>query len=113
MLTDVSSCMHVRNSGFLLPPYLMMDSCRLRKLDPGLDATYSMPVALMTSTMKSEPGRLMILSLLGGFSLPSELVSAACAGEFPAICVPMPAAADAAAPFRNARRSNASLAMQT
>src|SRR5512138_1858412 len=89
----------------------MIDSCRLRKLDPGLDAMYSMPVALMTSTMKSEPGRAITLSRLGGASLPLELDSAASAGLFAAICVPITAAAVAAAPFKNARRSKLSLAM--
>src|SRR6266545_4517919 len=73
---------------------------------------YSMPVALITSTMKSEPGRVIILSRLGAFSLPSELDSAPCAGLFAAAtCVPITAAAVAAAPLRNARRSIASLLM--
>src|SRR6266576_5059914 len=55
----------------------------------------------------------MILSLLGAFSPPpSEFDSAACAGvSAAAICVPITAAAVAAAPFRNARRSKASLPM--
>src|SRR5690348_12454132 len=34
-----------------------MDSCRPRKLDPGLAQTYSKPRDLRTSTMKSPPGR--------------------------------------------------------
>src|SRR5262245_27070964 len=35
----------------------MIDSCKPRKLDPGLAATYSKPSAFSTSTMKSEPLR--------------------------------------------------------
>src|ERR1700676_27977 len=35
----------------------MKDSCKPRKLEPGLAAMYSMPSVLNTSTMKSEPGR--------------------------------------------------------
>src|SRR5262245_8510317 len=35
----------------------MIDSCRPRKLDPGLAATYSKPIVFSTSTMKSEPLR--------------------------------------------------------
>src|SRR5215510_9725214 len=35
----------------------MIDSCRPRKLEPGLAATYSKPSAFSTSTMKSEPLR--------------------------------------------------------
>src|SRR5216684_551343 len=35
----------------------MTDSCRPRKLEPGLEQMYSMPSVLMTSTMKSEPVR--------------------------------------------------------
>src|SRR5215469_14491606 len=33
----------------------MKDSCRPRKLEPGIDAMYSMPRVLNASTMKSEP----------------------------------------------------------
>src|ERR1041384_1944878 len=35
----------------------MIDSCRPRKLEPGLAATYSKPSDLSTSSMKSEPPR--------------------------------------------------------
>src|SRR6267378_2782885 len=34
----------------------MIDSCSPSKLDPGFAATYSNPRALITSTMKSDPG---------------------------------------------------------
>src|SRR6476659_955968 len=57
MATADSSCMQVISSGRLLPPSLMIDSCRPRKLDPGLAATYSKPSDFSTSTMKSEPLR--------------------------------------------------------
>src|SRR6266850_6329224 len=49
--------MHVISSGALLPPWLMIDSWRPRKLEPGLAATYSKPSDLRTSTMKSDPLR--------------------------------------------------------
>ena len=35
----------------------MIDSCSDRNADPGFAATYSIPSALITSTMKSDPGR--------------------------------------------------------
>src|ERR671933_451754 len=47
----------------------MIDSCRLRKLEPGLAATYSRPSDLMTSTMKSEPGWSMTVALSGTLPL--------------------------------------------
>src|SRR5262250_3353375 len=84
----------------------MIDSCRLRKLDPGLEAMYSMAVALMTSTIKSDPGLLMILSLGCAASFVSPSVGALCAAAFvAAIWVPMTAAALTAAPFKKERRS--------
>src|SRR5215467_4799091 len=84
----------------------MIDSCRLRKLDPGLEAMYSMPVALMTSTIKSDPGLLMTLSLGCAASFVSPSVGALCAAAFvAAIWVPMTAAALTAAPFKKERRS--------
>ena len=50
----------------------MMDSCRPRKLEPGLAAQYSMSSDLMTSIMKSAPGRWLEVTstlepLLSGF----------------------------------------------
>src|ERR1700686_1461595 len=38
----------------------MSDSCNPRKLDPGLAARYSKPSDLITSTMKSDPGRSVV-----------------------------------------------------
>jgi hypothetical protein len=38
----------------------MIDSWMPRKLDPGFDATYSKSSVLMTSTMKSPPGRSVV-----------------------------------------------------
>src|SRR5687767_3356990 len=38
----------------------MIDSWRPRKLEPGFDAMYSMLRLLMTSTMKSPPGRSVV-----------------------------------------------------
>src|SRR5258708_29342940 len=55
MATADSSCVQVKNSGFLLPPWLISDSCSARKLEAGLLGRYSMSSDLMTSTMKSEP----------------------------------------------------------
>src|SRR5215467_5592689 len=65
-----------------------------------------MPVALITSTIKSDPGRLMTLSLAWDDSLASPFVGSLCPAAFvAAICVPMTAAALTAAPFRKERRS--------
>src|SRR5262249_53741138 len=91
---------------------LTIDSCKLRKLDPGLEAIYSMPVALITSTIKSEPGLAMIFS--DGLPEPevSELELPDCvAAALATTCVPdarllpMTVAAVAAAPFKKERRS--------
>src|SRR5580765_735589 len=50
----------------------MIDSCRPRKDEPGLAATYSKPSDLITSTMKSEPGRSVVYtSTRGGGGLVS------------------------------------------
>src|SRR6185312_10329977 len=96
----------------------MSDSCRLRKLEPGLVAMYSRPSVLITSTMKSEPGRSTTRSLPS--CAPSDLpacapsffsfagspcatwVAAAASGVAAAAAV---APAPAIAVFRNARRS--------
>src|SRR5919202_559798 len=69
----------------------MMDSWKLRKLEPGFDATYSMFSAFSTSTMKSEPGRVTMLRLAVGWGV---VTRAGTAG------VPLAAAA----PFRKDRR---------
>src|SRR6267143_487521 len=38
----------------------MIDSCKPRKLEPGLEAIYSRPRDLRTSTMKSDPDRSVV-----------------------------------------------------
>src|ERR1700730_14900597 len=58
--TDDSSWQQVSSSGLLFPPRLPTAWCRARKLEPGLAAMYSNPRDLMTSTMKSEPGRSVV-----------------------------------------------------
>src|SRR5919197_6152281 len=88
----------------------MSDSWRLRKLDPGLVAMYSMPSDLITSSMKSEPGRSITMSPGCGFTfslLPSTgfSASAARAGWVRAMVAAV-APALAAADFRNIRRSS-------
>src|SRR5262245_50202739 len=98
----------------------MIDSCRARKVEPGLAATYSMPSDLITSSMKSDPGRSVVYtSARGGGGLVSAATRAAL-GKGVTALAPCPAcaasagaiegfatraAAPAAAPFRNPRRS--------
>src|SRR5262245_51892747 len=104
----------------------MIDSCSARNVDPGLAATYSIPRDLMTSSMKSDPGRSVVYtSARGGGGLVSAATSAApgsgvtdlaacpacaaceasgCASEGFATMAAALAAALAAAPFRNPRR---------
>src|SRR5579884_4084773 len=60
MATDDSSWRQVSNSGFLLLPKLTIDSWRPRQLEAGLAAAYSMLRDLMTSIMKSAPGRSLV-----------------------------------------------------
>src|SRR5450830_1606105 len=73
---------------------------------------YSMPVALMMSTMKSDPGRAMTLSPGGTEPFAFALGSAACDNAvLAARLVPMTTAALVAAPFRNERRSISLLLM--
>src|SRR5215467_7153298 len=95
----------------------MMDSCNARKVDPGLAATYSMPRDLITSSMKSDPGRSVVYTSARGGVLvsaavrraPGSGVAAARAWGCGAICgsaaegFATRAAAPAAAPFRNRR----------
>src|SRR5260370_40568208 len=94
----------------------MTDSCRPRKLDPGLAATYSRPNDLMTSIMKSEPGRSVVCTSTiegGAFSAAiSFAVGVGALARFGSDCcawatvgVATSAAAPAAAPFKNPRRS--------
>src|SRR5580700_4832242 len=92
----------------------MMDSCRPRKVEPGFAQMYSMPTDLMTSTMKSEPGRSVVrTSAARGFPLSASsdvfgggaevfaVGSCPAAAAFPATS----AATPAALPFRKSRRS--------
>src|SRR5205809_6987273 len=106
----------------------MIDSCSARNVEPGLAATYSKPSDLLTSSMKSDPGRSVVYtSARGGGGLVSAATkpgpgsgvttracgacaaaaagSAATAGPTPGPTPgPTSAAAPAAAPFRNRRR---------
>src|ERR1700732_4578764 len=91
----------------------MTDSWRPRKLEPGLEQTYSMPSDLMTSTMKSEPERVSVrtssfagvpISVSAGRGGGGALrASICCARE--AVGLAANAAAPTAALLRNARRS--------
>ncbi len=45
-----------------------------RNADPGLEATYSKPRVLMTSTMKSEPGRSVVQTSTWGGGAVSDAV---------------------------------------
>src|SRR5450631_218917 len=93
----------------------MSDSCRARKLEPGLAQAYSKPSDFRTSTMKSEPGRSAVRTstsvATGSVSLASAVaegtptlrrVSGACAftEDWPTSA----AALAAAAPFKKPRR---------
>src|SRR6266850_4107864 len=101
----------------------MIDSCRPRKLEPGLAATYSKPSVLRTSTMKSDPLRWLsrrTCTSPGPMASPAAVMigvtpwaagargagragDAACAVNSPDD--PTMAAAPASAPFwRNSRR---------
>src|SRR5262249_46452126 len=91
-----------------------IDSCSARKLEPGLEAMYSKPRDLMTSTMKSEPAwSTVITSTLEGAGSASFARTGAvpeCGGsDWRCACtvplVAMNAAALPAAPFRKLRRS--------
>src|SRR5260370_28899023 len=98
----------------------MTDSCRPRKLDPGLAATYSTPNDLMTSIMKAEPGRdVVCTSTIEGGAVSAAISFAVGVGalaRFGSDCcawatvgVATSAAAPAAAPFKNPRRSTEGL----
>src|SRR5712691_7955736 len=90
-----------------------MDSWSARKLEPGLAQQYSMPSDLMTSTMKSDPGRSLVRTSTGA----GGAVSAARAASDGAVterrasaCCAIAAgglaartAAPAAAPFKKPR----------
>src|SRR5215470_10536349 len=96
-----------------------MDSCSARKVDPGFAAQYSMPSDLMTSSMKSDPGRSVVYTSARGGGLVSAAVrrapgngvaaaaracaaGAACGSAVEGLATS--AAAPAAAPLRNPRR---------
>src|SRR5687767_2515769 len=90
----------------------MNDSCSDRKLDPGLAATYSKPSDLNTSTMKSDPGRSVVITSTCATGSPSggpgPSLGAGGAATCGAAIAPVPMASvpilPAAAPFRNPRR---------
>src|SRR5262249_30735535 len=97
----------------------MIDSCNARNVDPGLAPIYSIPSVLMTSSMKSDPGRSVVYtSVRGGGGLVSAAARAALGNGVTcrAACAACPgagcaleglatnAAAPAAAPFKNPRR---------
>src|SRR5262245_10653497 len=95
----------------------MIDSWRARKLEPGLAVQYSIPSALMTSTMKSEPGRSLISKSTGKGVAPVSCATASsdgrptredgagagCAGVA-GVGGTNAAAPAAVAPFKNPRR---------
>src|SRR5260370_35492163 len=85
----------------------MMDSCRPRKLDPGLEAQYSMPSDLMTSTMKSAPGRWLEDTSAVALVV-SGLRAACCAMAIGGLPTSPAAPAAAAAPLKKPRRSTGS-----
>src|SRR5580704_4292818 len=91
----------------------MTDSCRPRKLEPGLEQTYSIPSDLMTSTIKSEPERVSVrTSSFAGVPISASAGRGGGGALRASICWARDAmglAANAAAPtaalLRNARRS--------
>src|SRR6267378_1555539 len=92
----------------------MIDSCKPRKLEPGLEAIYSRPRDLRTSTMKSDPDRSIVkTSTLEGSSsfgiirAVADWAGIACGAASVEALATSPAA-PAAAPFKNLRRSTES-----
>src|ERR1700730_6007771 len=85
----------------------MMDSCRPRKLDPGLEAQYSMPSDLMTSTMKSAPGRWLEVTSAVALEV-SGLRATCCAMAIGGLPTSPAAPAATAAPLKKPRRSTGS-----
>src|SRR4029078_6005852 len=81
----------------------------VRKLEPGLVEMYSRSRDLITSTMKSEPGRSTTMSPGGGLSFPrgreSNFAAASAADWAPASAGAPAAATPTAVVFRNVRRS--------
>src|SRR5580698_4121899 len=94
----------------------MMDSCRPRKVEPGLAATNSKPRDLITSTMKSPPGRSVVKICTSGVGSASRGTATGALAATAAACgaanAPREPASVAippsAAPFRNLRRSTKS-----
>src|SRR3977135_3012209 len=92
----------------------MIDSCKPRKLEPGLEAIYSRPSDLRTSTMKSDPDLSVVnTSTLEGSSsfgiirAVADWAGIACGAASVEALATSPAA-PAAAPFKNLRRSTES-----
>src|SRR6187431_1437447 len=95
----------------------MIDSCNPRNVEPGLAATYSKPSDLITSIMKSDPGRSVVyVAMRGGGGLVSAAASVpegsgVAGGVGVCDCAidtegwATNAAAPAAAPLRKSRRS--------
>src|SRR5579871_205493 len=80
----------------------MIDSCSPRKLEPGLAAQYSIPRDLITSTMKSEPGRSLGVTSAAEVALAAAAPPGCCA-KATELCASS-AAAPAVAPVKNPRR---------
>src|SRR6267378_8619748 len=92
----------------------MIDSCKPRKLEPGLEAIYSMHSDLRTSTMKSDPDRSHVStstpegsSSLGIIGAVADWDGRGCCAAIAEALATSPAA-PAAAPFKNFRRSTES-----
>src|SRR6266481_2577360 len=88
-----------------------MDSCKPRKLEPGLEAIYARPKDLRTSTMKSDPDRSIVntstlegSSSFGIIGAVADWAGIACGAAIVEALATSPAA-PAAAPFKNLRRS--------
>src|SRR5258708_22930129 len=90
----------------------MIDSCSPRKLEPGLAEMYSKSRDLITSTMKSEPGRSVVstsgLEDCGSTSFGTTGATAdfaGCLDKAPELTTRVPAAPEDAV-FKNCRPSN-------
>src|SRR6266853_4164579 len=89
----------------------MIDSCKPRKLEPGLEAIYSSLRDLRTSTMKSDPDRSHVStstlegsSSFGIIGAVADWAGRDCGVAIAEVLATKPAA-PAAAPFKNLRRS--------
>src|SRR6266853_5230430 len=92
----------------------MIDSCKPRKLEPGLEAIYSRPKDFRTSTMKSDPDRSVVStstpegsSSFGIIGAVADWAGTGCGAAIAEALATSPAA-PAAAPFRKLRRSTES-----